>query len=57
MDARQSNTQAPTAGSAAVDSDPVSASGAGEDVLDEQQIEDALEILKEMHIQVSTTVV
>lgn len=57
MDVRQGNPQVPTADSAATDSGPARASGTGEDIWDEQRIEDALKTLKEMHIQVCPMVV
>lgn len=50
----QSNPQVPTEGSAAMENDPAAASSSGEDVWDEERIEEALKVLKEMHIQVGS---
>jgi len=51
----QGNPQVPTEGSAAVENGEPAPSSIGEDVWDEQRIEDALKTLKEMHIQVSSS--
>jgi hypothetical protein len=47
------NTHVPTEGSAAMENSQPAASSSGEDLWDEQRIEEALKTLKEMHIQVS----
>jgi hypothetical protein len=50
----QGNPQVPTQGGSTTEDGQAAASSIGEDVWDEQRIEDALKILKEMHIQVSS---
>ena len=56
MAAGQGNPQPPPTdgGAAPMEIDQIAASGSGEDVWDEQRIEEALKTLKEMHIQVSS---
>ena len=51
----QSNPQVPAnEGGAVMENGQLTAPNNGEDVWDEQRIEDALKTLKEMHIQVSS---
>jgi hypothetical protein len=49
----QGNPQMPTDGSSTANGQPVTPSN-GEDVWDEERIEEALKTLKEMHIQVGS---
>lgn len=49
----QGNPQVPTDGSSTTNGQPA-APGNGEDVWDEERIEEALKTLKEMHIQVGS---
>ncbi|KAG0648221.1 hypothetical protein D0Z07_5355 [Hyphodiscus hymeniophilus] len=54
MASGQKNPQASTEGSSAMEngvSGPAATSSSGEDVWDEQRIEESLKVLKEMHIQ------
>ena len=48
------NPQVPTDGSATMNNGQPAGSSNGEDVWDEQRIEEALKTLKEMHIQVNS---